>query len=355
MTDNKLKPNRAFSAKGRLEGHISDNSSSKLSNKSTVVNLYCDFNCANITKPSTTKVELKKQDSKKHPSSQAFFQQDSVPTSQKNQIYINNTKLIQPTICGLTAETKDTNIELQIVHTKSQNGSLHTDLNPRIENSWNKKYEITSDICHRELPSTLKPLIPWIRHQACSKLVGIDPLKCKVFLSHEYDSEDLQVLPDAQRASDDLPYICCVETPRKQVFREYPKLESKPMNIRPENKRETVENDPHIKTSVPRGIAQIKLEIEEMENLMKGIGSLNGHCSFVQFQAEIQNAQEMAKSLIKFSPRTEVLDPTDHFGLLKLYKDHEEIMKILIERRNKCLHELHQLQQNLEETNVKFV
>lgn len=147
MTDNKLKPSRTFSTKGRLEGHISDNTlSSKLSNKSTVVNLYCDFSCANITKPSTTKVELKKQDIKKHSSSQ-----DSVPPSQKNQTYINNTTLIQPTICGLTAETKYTNIELNIVHANSQNEenhALHTDLNPRTENLCDKKYDITSDICH---------------------------------------------------------------------------------------------------------------------------------------------------------------------------------------------------------------
>ncbi|RUS74403.1 hypothetical protein EGW08_017838 [Elysia chlorotica] len=199
-----------------------------------------------------------------------------------------------------------------------------------------------------KLPLTLMPLQRWLRKDTHSDVTGLDSDKCIIFLSRDYTSDELPEVPPPQELSEDLPYTCIVATPRTEPKKKYchPFFEHETEDLgwkcsHSNGINSNAHGDISFLLNPPyrRNPQEIRLEIAELENLMQGIGSLSSNCSFVKFQAEIRCARALARKLI-LPNSSDNQEPTDTFGLLKFYKEHDKAMEIIHERRRICLEEL---------------
>ncbi|XP_055877882.1 uncharacterized protein LOC106063835 isoform X2 [Biomphalaria glabrata] len=244
------------------------------------------------------------------------------------------------------------NVKQELSDNKLNDDLTNLALGTKLEDSENKKNLKSNE---RKLPSTLRPLEPWLKHSTAIEVVGLEASKCWVFLSHDYESEDLPELPAPQSANQDLPYTCIVETPRKPVRKKYKHavvnghFETEDKNHYHKRKENESSSISFIRNVLAQnGAREIVREIQELEDLMKGIVSKNSTCSFVQFQDEILKAKSLAARLTTKKHVSKASEKTDTFGLLKLYKDHDEIMKLLLRRRDHCLQDLAKLCADVE-------
>ncbi|KAI8796397.1 CAunnamed protein product [Biomphalaria glabrata] len=366
------KPPRAQSAKGRLEKQTnlttSENSDYQDKRLQSVVNLnlVSDISSLNLTSHKSKNDSCKPKNAFKK-SIKCIGDLDFSDTSK-------NPNLVQPCVQGVKVKQKvledkpavqdvwinfvnpqpETihNVKQELSDNKLNDNLANLALGTKLEDSENKKNLKSNE---KKLPSTLRPLEPWLKHSTAIEVVGLEASKCWVFLSHDYESEDLPELPAPQSANQDLPYTCIVETPRKPVRKKYKHavvngdFEKEDKNHNHKRKENESSSISFIRNVLAQnGAREIVREIQELEDLMKGIVSKNSTCSFVQFQDEILKAKSLAARLTTKKHVSKASEKTDTFGLLKLYKDHDEIMKLLLRRRDHCLQDLAKLCADVE-------
>ncbi|XP_069124478.1 uncharacterized protein [Argopecten irradians] len=221
----------------------------------------------------------------------------------------------------------------------------------------------------RSLPEDLEPLRPWLTEDIMEDFIGVDPKTCLVFLPSliGQDLSDIPEVPPPQSIEAELPYkekIIPPEAPKKY---EHPFFDGGlELHLQGQvNKKPLVEDwvCEHSKTHSriygedgsilhdkkgrrrfqgQRTSGVVRKEIKELEELMKGIGTLDTDCSIVKYQAEIDkyrltHAQTMAmipERLLK-SPR-----PVDTFGVREFCQQHDNIMQQIKEQHKLCLEEL---------------
>ena len=75
----------------------------------------------------------------------------------------------------------------------------------------------------RNLPETLQPLSSWLTNSISQEVIGVDPIKCLVFLPN-MDYSSLPEVPEPHTCEDDLPYFRDVTTPKPWVNMTIPPL-----------------------------------------------------------------------------------------------------------------------------------
>lgn len=107
-----------------------------------------------------------------------------------------------------------------------------------------------------------------------------------------------------------------------------------------------------------RTVGVVRKEIEELELLMKGIGSASGCSLVVQYQYEISKLQNMVENTLdrveeiekRERERLEALESQqkDYCGLRKFYKEHDEVIRQIRLQHSKCVRELAILERDLK-------
>ncbi|KAH9495811.1 hypothetical protein Btru_013365 [Bulinus truncatus] len=348
------KPPRAQSAKGRLEKQLSSSSSLSSENQDkrlhSVVNLDLLSDIHSVSFMTSSNKLKKDSHSSKNGLKKALMKEFSNPDF---SCLMDSKNSIQPSVQGVKVLQKGKE-EKTIMHEVWINSTYKPEPDTCIRKDHEQQETeniFNTQTNEKKLPSTLSRLKPWLRNSTSVDVIGLEPSKCCIFLSHDYEIDDIPELPVAQTVDQDLAYTCIVETPIKLVKKRYshPVINAKPSKAESDlnqNKKERRNSDISFIRNVlsEKGVQNIVEEIKELEDLMKGIGSKNSKCSFVRFQDEILKAKILASKLIKikkdeYKPSEEI----DTFGLLQLYREHEEIMKILVARRDFCLQELSRL------------
>ncbi|CAL1529213.1 unnamed protein product [Lymnaea stagnalis] len=257
-----LLPNRAQSAKGRLERvlssspkmcppalKLSEKTKSKLnvSKKPSVVHLN---EMTNISTPETVllthkkdKVNTESQNKKKERASSAKYNvilPKSIETTNKN--------IIQPLVSGLNVNKRLLGEQLDISKAWANiEKEFPFKVCTESDNFEKQMKKIKSN--EKELPKTLEPLLQWSVENACVNVIGLDPGKCWVFLSQTYDKDDLPELPASQGSAENLPYTVTVVTPRKKVTKRYkhPCFEKEIPEIESEDKDKRDDKNPKVK------------------------------------------------------------------------------------------------------------
>ncbi|XP_033747140.1 uncharacterized protein LOC117332352 isoform X2 [Pecten maximus] len=209
----------------------------------------------------------------------------------------------------------------------------------------------------RSLPEDLEPLRPWLTEDIIEDFIGVDPKNCLVFLPSliGQDLTDIPEVPPPQNIEDELPYkekIIPPEAPKKY---EHPSFNKKPLvedwvcehskshsRIYGEDGSILHDKKSRRRFQGQRTSGVVRKEIKELEELMKGIGTLDTDCSIVKYQAEIDkyrltHAQTMAMipERLLNSPR-----PIDTFGIREFCQQHDGIMHQIKEQHKLCLEEL---------------
>ncbi|XP_062613157.1 uncharacterized protein LOC134274897 [Saccostrea cucullata] len=200
-------------------------------------------------------------------------------------------------------------------------------------------------------PETLDAIMPWKSECYTKEELGIDPSKCLVFLpSLSVDSyKDLPVVPAPMSADEDLPYKEKVKPPI--VHKKYSHPAWKKKHIVDEwtcshTKPETTSYGYDFGIFETRTAAVIRKEIEDLENLMKGIGTFDSDCMMVRYQAEIEKFWQTYRDTMALVPERLLNSPVsvDTFGLRQFYQEHDEIMLEIRHRHSLCIKELAQLE-----------
>ncbi|CAH1793938.1 unnamed protein product, partial [Owenia fusiformis] len=222
-------------------------------------------------------------------------------------------------------------------------------------------YEDNFDI---KMPSTLRPLAPWLTENIPPEWTGLAPAGCLMFLpSLASQMTDLPIVPPPVMDSDaELPYIEKIVQPEPWA----PKKYDHPFHSRKtkdwvckhrKHKRVKIFTEDgrllHEKQVEGRTANVVRREILELENLLKGIGDANSNCSIVQYQAEITRLKHMADDTLANVPNRHVDEPeeeiTDYCGLREYYKHHDEVMKQIRKEHEQCLEELAVLEADIIE------
>ncbi|XP_061175533.1 uncharacterized protein LOC133184460 [Saccostrea echinata] len=208
---------------------------------------------------------------------------------------------------------------------------------------------------NRCAPETLDAIMPWKSECYTKEELGIDPSKCLVFIpSLSVDSyKDLPVVPAPMSAEEDLPYKEKVKPPI--VHKKYSHPAWKKKHFVDEwtcshTKPETTSNGYDYGMFETRTAAVIRKEIEDLENLMKGIGNFDSDCMMVRYQAEIEKFWQTYRDTMAMVPERLLNSPVpvDTFGLRQFYQEHDDIMLEIRRRHSLCMQELAQLESEAE-------
>ncbi|XP_046574071.1 uncharacterized protein LOC124282146 [Haliotis rubra] len=161
----------------------------------------------------------------------------------------------------------------------------------------------------RSMPACLEPLRPWLNTDISKDVIGVDPANCLVFLAGCYD--DLPEVPPPQGAEDVL--ACHGQLPpEKAPHKKYShpfynrKLSSEwECNHRSRLLNKICGEDGtvlHVRYEGKRTTDVVRKEIQELENLLLGIGSYDSECMMVQYQADITRLREMVDTTLAKVP-----------------------------------------------------
>ncbi|XP_013408501.1 uncharacterized protein LOC106172376 isoform X1 [Lingula anatina] len=216
--------------------------------------------------------------------------------------------------------------------------------------------------CARQLPSSLKPLAPWLTPEIPPRLIGMSPRDGLIFLpGFPNDYEDLPTVPPVQNPEDDLPYKSKVKEPEPWAPKRYryyrnptPVLEDWMCKHAGQRQVKVFAKDGtllHERFEGKRTADVVRKEIQELEDLMRGIGTEGGTSIVVQYQAEITKLKEMVDDtlarVIHRDTETEP-EPTDYCGLRKFYKHHDAVMDQIKKQHELCVQELAELESDME-------
>ncbi|XP_071796952.1 uncharacterized protein [Asterias amurensis] len=220
------------------------------------------------------------------------------------------------------------------------------------------------------IPEGLAQLRPWLTQDVPMEWCGVDASSCLVFLPLLLqDSEDLPVVPPAQGANDVIPHTVIPPPPKpfdpKKLFH-YDVEKHIPPDPTPEQRSHTRQSRNGIYATdgsllhdqerylMNRTEEMIQQEIEDLENLIQGIGNADSNNVMSQYQAEISKLQWSVKdTLVKcYQLRSHFKDDkqdeqTDLLGLRAYIKEKERILNQIKARREACLLELEQLESEI--------
>ncbi|KAK3586112.1 hypothetical protein CHS0354_033235 [Potamilus streckersoni] len=283
--------------------------------------------------------------------SQSFLYQNEVETKEKEadlkpSVYgLKN----QRQVYGSTPNLQDANVTYQSFPYKLADDNNQHSSNMQL-------------VVQRPIPQTLLPLQPWLTESdgRLEEVIGMDPTRCLVFLPLlPEDIDDLPEVPEPHAVEEDLPFTDDLTSPGPWNPKKYPH----PFY---EN-REPVEewickhkgkcfDDPfdeenwigqcasHYQTAASGQwkLETVRKEIQDLENLMRGLGTADSDCMIARYQAEITKLQNDLVLAFEMCPQDLLhpKEPVDTFGLRKFYKEHDEILSEIRERHAQCLKEL---------------
>ncbi|XP_070580660.1 uncharacterized protein [Ptychodera flava] len=219
-----------------------------------------------------------------------------------------------------------------------------------------KKEEKEKEYYHG-IPRGIAALAPFLTQDIPQEWCGIDPKCCLVFLpSLLYQDEDLPQVPPPQQPDDVIPHKLVPPTPPpfdpKKLFHytgDKSRSESVMCDHTIYSSEGKVLHDPSKYAVRTRDV--IQREIEDLENLLQGIGRAESDNIVVQYQHDINILQrEVRKTLRKArhirtsSPEEE---PMDVFGLRQFYREHDETIQRIKRQRDACMQELSELEAQL--------
>ncbi|KAI0207871.1 hypothetical protein LSAT2_007456 [Lamellibrachia satsuma] len=235
------------------------------------------------------------------------------------------------------------------------------------------------------MPQRLQLLQPWLT-DVSSHSHGVTPRNCLVFVpSLQANEGTVPVVPPVQLASDQLPYKYKVVTPEPWC----PKKYDHPWRQQPVtawqcnhgnhgshgNLKSTMPRMPslmkiysengqllHMRYSGKRTANIVRKEIQELEDLLKGIGSRDGCSVAVQYQGEISHLQTMlnrtkgrveeiekrVQEKLQMKEAQLEAESQDSFGLKAFYRRHEEVIAEIIRQRDLCVKELAAIEESLD-------
>ncbi|XP_074648403.1 uncharacterized protein LOC141903919 isoform X2 [Tubulanus polymorphus] len=217
------------------------------------------------------------------------------------------------------------------------------------------------------IPSTLRPLLPWLCEDVPRELTGFDSTNCLSFLpSLLGQTEDLPCVPNLlQSPNDPLPcsYVIPPEQPWKPKKYRYcwPKSNFTESLAASSAKIKLYNKDGDLlfeQQNNGRTCDVVRKEIIELEKLIQGIGTDGSPCLVVQFQADITKLKSMVDDtntmleadIFRRNHRSRLDNPEvteDHFGLRQFYADHESIIRQIRIQHAICCRELALLEQEL--------
>ncbi|XP_048248073.1 uncharacterized protein LOC124144559 [Haliotis rufescens] len=218
----------------------------------------------------------------------------------------------------------------------------------------------------RSMPACLEPLRPWLNTNISKDVIGVDPATCLVFLAGCFD--DLPEVPPPQGAED---VLAChgqlpLENPAPHKKYSHPFYNRKlpaewECNHRCRLLTKICTEDGtvlHVRYEGSRTADVVRKEVQELENLLLGIGSYDSECMMVQYQADITRLREMVDTTLSKVPDRikNPPEPPDTFGLRKFCKEHDKIVQQIKDQHRLCIQELAMLESgmDLEETQKYF-
>ncbi|XP_021350526.1 uncharacterized protein LOC110448557 isoform X2 [Mizuhopecten yessoensis] len=204
----------------------------------------------------------------------------------------------------------------------------------------------------RSLPEDLEPLRPWLTEDIMEDFMGVDPKKCLVFLPSliGQDLSDIPEVPPPQSIETELSYKEKIFPPEAPKKYEHPSFNKKPLvedwvceHSKTHSRIYGADGSIlHERFQGQRTSGVVRKELKELEELMKGIGTMDTDCSIVKYQAEIEkyritHAQTMAliPERLLITPR-----PADIFGIREFCQEHDVIIQQIKEQHKLCLEEL---------------
>ncbi|XP_077980333.1 uncharacterized protein LOC144435615 [Glandiceps talaboti] len=210
----------------------------------------------------------------------------------------------------------------------------------------------------RRLPKGIAALGPFLTEDIPIEWCGVDPKSCLVFLpSLLYQDGDLPVLPPVQEADDVIPHVM-VPAPLKpfdpkRLFHytgDKSRSESVTGDSRIYSSDGKVLHD-NSKYTIGRTKDVIRKEIDDLEKLLQGIGRAESDNIVVQYQHDINVLQREVRKTLRQArhikgPVPEE-EPPDLFGLRQFYREHDEVIARIKQRREVCLQELYEYEAEL--------
>lgn len=239
--------------------------------------------------------------------------------------------------------------------------SSHTDL---------KLEELSASV-----PSTLRPILPWLTSGIPKEWIGVDPSQCLVFLPSLLrmpDPGSLPCVPAPMAPSDPLPHhgrVVPSDEKPPALVRKYAhpwtKVPVEEWVCRHGGSRgkhsqiQIYSQDGkllHQSRTGRRTADTVRREITELEDLMKGIGTADGTSIIVRYQADINKLQEMLGQIMgrveeierREAEKNKVPEPSDYSGVRAFLEHHEEVIKVIEARHRECVQELALLENDIE-------
>ncbi|XP_038068159.1 uncharacterized protein LOC119737693 [Patiria miniata] len=231
---------------------------------------------------------------------------------------------------------------------------------------WKERKKDQQEIVDRSIPEDIAQLRPWLTEDVPMDWCGVDSSSCLIFLpSLLHQVDDLPVVPPVQRADDVMPHTVIPPPPKpfdpKKLFhydveKHIPPEPTYESRNQTQARRGIYAADGSLlhdeeRYSVNRTQEIIRKEIEDLENLLQGIGNADSSNVMVQYQADISKLQWSVKdTLVKcyqiesHFQKDKPEEPSDLLGLRAYIKEKEEILKQIKARREACLLELERLE-----------
>ncbi|XP_077864104.1 uncharacterized protein LOC144349428 [Saccoglossus kowalevskii] len=219
--------------------------------------------------------------------------------------------------------------------------------------------EVKCNQKRKDIPKGISMLAPYLTENIPPEWCGVDPASCLVFLPSLlcYIDDDLPLVPPIQQSSDTIPYSSVQEPtkpydPKKLFHYTMNKNKGEDESVLCDDvniysKDGTLLHD-HSKYNGRRTRDVIEQEIEDLEQLLQGIGRAESDNIIVQYQYDINLLQrEVRKTLRQTRHIRSPEDPPDLFGLKEFCKEHDKIIARIKHQRELCVQELSEIEAEL--------
>ncbi|XP_022108421.1 uncharacterized protein LOC110988839 isoform X2 [Acanthaster planci] len=231
---------------------------------------------------------------------------------------------------------------------------------------WKERRKDKPEKTERTIPEGIAQLRPWLTEDVPVDWCGVDASSCLIFLpSLCQQLDDLPIVPPIQHSEDVLPHTVIPPPPKpfdpKKLFhynveKHIPPEPTYESRSQTRTRRGIYAADGSLlydeeKYSVNRTEEIIRKEIEDLENLLHGIGNADSSNVMVQYQADISKLQWTVKdTLVKcyqiesHFQKDKPEEQPDLFGLRAYIKEKEAILNQIRARREACMMELERLE-----------